>query len=63
MLGLICIVCILGACLIIILAIAAAIRCSSKPFFDDPVDPECMTCDQESCIGCPIIESKVGKIR
>lgn len=29
-----------------------------KPPFDNSIHPECMTCDEESCIGCPIIETK-----
>lgn len=53
---------------VIITAIAIPVWIATKrlkPSFDtaDAVHPECMACDEESCIGCPIIEAKVGRLK
>lgn len=51
--------------LIIVAIIATGIalkRLQSSPDIPD-VHPECMMCDSESCVGCPIIEAKVGRLK
>ena len=54
---------ILAVIVIIVVATFIALK-QLKPPFDggDVVHPECMMCDEESCIGCPTIEAKVGKM-
>lgn len=52
------------AAVIVIIAAATFIAVKRlKPSFDDSIHPECMTCDKESCIGCPIIKAKVGRFK
>jgi hypothetical protein len=45
----------------LILRFKLVVRRSPKLFPDHKLYPECMTCDEEGCIGCPLIEAKEGK--
>jgi hypothetical protein len=49
---------ILGVVVVIAIATWAAVKWGPEPYFDDRVYPECMTCNKESCVGCPLVEAR-----
>lgn len=57
------ILCIIGSVIIVALVVKHIIERVAEPFPQDDYHPhpECFMCNDESCIGCPLIEAKNGK--
>jgi len=57
------VLCMIALIIIVIVATGIALKRLQSSLDIPDVHPECMICDEESCVGCPMIEAKVGRIK